>query len=283
MKCKYCKSENTIKYGKSNGKQCYYCKDCNHKFVDNGKFVKMRTKKEVIVAALDLYFEGLSVRKVKRQLGNILKVDVSQMAIWKWVVKYSELAKKFVDSIKLEIEGDWHVDETAIKCDGEHRWFWEMIDNETKFLMATHLSGERSIKETLKFFRQAKARSEKRPDKIIVDGLWSYKKAFNKVFYSRYKKHRVEFVRKAGIRARENNNVIERLHGTLKDRINVMRGLRDEETAKTVLNGWFVFYNFIRPHQSLDGETPAKTAGIDLEIDGWHEMIETATEYTVKN
>jgi len=77
----------------------------------------MRTEKDVIVAAFDLYFEGLSVRKARRQLANILRVKVSQMTIWKWIIKYSKLAKEFVDSLKLEnIGGNWHVDETTVRC-----------------------------------------------------------------------------------------------------------------------------------------------------------------------
>jgi transposase-like protein len=99
MKCKYCGSENVIRYGKSKGKQCYLCKDCKHKFVDNGSFVKMRTKDKVIVTALDLYFEGLSVRKVQRQIAKIFGVKVSQVAIWKWIMKYSKFVKEFVDNI----------------------------------------------------------------------------------------------------------------------------------------------------------------------------------------
>jgi len=52
---------------------------------------------------------------------------------------------------------------------------------------------------------------------LAVDGLWAYEKAFKKVFYSRYKEHRVEFVRRAGIKARETNNIVGRLHETLKE------------------------------------------------------------------
>lgn len=244
----------------------------------------MRTKKDIIVAALDLYFEGLSVRKVQRQLANILRVKVSQMTIWKWIIKYSKLAKEFVDSFKLEnIGGDWHVDETTVKCDGEFKWFWQIIDKETKFLIATHLSGERTIEEALKLFRQAKERVTERPNKIVGDGLWAYERAFKKVFYSRYKEHRVEFVRRAGIRARETNNIVERLHGTLKDRLKVMRGLKSEETAEIILSGWFVFYNFIRPHESLEGKTPEEVIGLDLGLKHkWHELIELATISQVK-
>lgn len=56
----------------------------------------MRTKDKVIVTALDLYFEGLSVRKVQRQIAKIFGVKVSQVAIWKWITKYSKLVKELL-------------------------------------------------------------------------------------------------------------------------------------------------------------------------------------------
>ena len=98
----------------------------------------------MVLTALDLYFEGLSVRKVQRQIAKIFGVKVSQVAIWKWIMKYSKLVKEFVDTLKFELSGNFHVDETMIKCDGEYKWFWEIIDNETKFLVATHLSGRKN-------------------------------------------------------------------------------------------------------------------------------------------
>jgi len=44
-----------------------------------------------------------------------------------------------------------------------------------------------------------------------------------------------------------------------------------------------VFYNFIRPHESLKGKTPAEAVGLDLGLKHkWHELIELATIYQVK-
>lgn len=34
-----------------------------------------------------------------------------------------------------------------------------------------------------------------------------------KVFYTKFKTNRVEWVRRVGIKARETNNIVERLHG----------------------------------------------------------------------
>ena len=75
--------------------------------------------------------------------------------------------------------------------------------------------------------------------------MWAYKKA-SRNFYSRYKEHRVEFVRKAGIKAREANNIVKRLHRTLRDRLRPLRSLKSEEIAKIWLDGWFIYYNLIR-------------------------------------
>jgi len=63
-----------------------------------------------------------------------------------------------------------------------------------------------------------------------------------------------------------NNNKVERLHGTIRERDKVMRGLKSEPTAKSMVNGYRAYYNFIRPHQALKGQTPAEKANINLEL-----------------
>ena len=52
--------------------------------------------------------------------------------------------------------------------------------------------------------------------------------------------------------------MIERLHGTIRQRNKIVRGLDDENTAQTMMDGMQIYYNFIRPHMALDGKTPAQ-------------------------
>ena len=54
-----------------------------------------------------------------------------------------------------QLLGISHVDETAIKCSGVQKWFWEMIDEQIRFLVAGHLSGSRTTEEALAVFEKS--------------------------------------------------------------------------------------------------------------------------------
>ena len=238
----------------------------------------MKTDKNLIISALNLYYDGLSLRKTQRNLKQIFSEKVSQVTILNWIRKYSKLVKEFVITLNPDLSGYWHEDETMLKCEGRNIWFWEMIDESTRFLVASHISGTRTIKDTIAIFKKGFDQSKKRPKIVFVDGSHVYHRAFNKVFYSRYKKDRVELVQRVGIRTRETNNMVERLHGTVKDRTKTMRGLKDYDSTKEILKGFTIHYNFVRPHQSLCGKTPAQVAGIE-NLDNWKNLIEQSTQY----
>jgi transposase-like protein len=91
---------------------------------------------------------------------------------------------------------------------------------------------------------------------------------------------RTEHIRVPNIRNRSNNNMVERLHGTIRERNKVMRGLEDDKTAQTIIDGFRIYYNFIRPHMALNGKTPAESAGISkLEKNKWRSLIKKSTQY----
>jgi len=281
MICKYCDSTHVVKNGKVKGKQQYLCKACEHQFVEGSAFPKMRTESRIISTSIDLYFEGLSVRKVQAQVEKIFGIHVSQMTVWKWVMKYSKLTSEFVETLKPQLLGIYKVDETAIKCRGIQKWFWEIIDEQTKFLVASHLSGTRTAKDAIALFEKSVRVAKKKPISVYVDGLPAYIQGYNKVFRTLRKDTRPELIRKVGLRAVNSNNTVERLHGTLKDRIKPMRGLKEEETVRTLLEGWVVHYNYVRRHQSLSGRTPAEACGIEEKND-WHTLVKEATKNLVE-
>ena len=45
-----------------------------------------------------------------------------------------------------------------------------------------------------------------------------------------------------------------------------MRYLPFDDTASILMDGFRNYYNFLRPHMGIDNNTPAKEAGLDLEL-----------------
>ena len=108
---------------------------------------------------------------------------------------------------------------------------------------------------------------------VVTDGLQAYQRAFKKEFYSRYKKDRVEHIRKPRFVDHTNNNIVERLNGTIREREKVTRNVKEQ--APTIIEGYRNYYNLVRPHQALNGKTPAEIANINLNLKGnkWLELI----------
>jgi transposase-like protein len=110
---------------------------------------------------------------------------------------------------------------------------------------------------------------------IVTDGSRAYQDAIPKEFYT-MKTPRTEHVRIPNI-DRSNDNMVERLHGTIRQRNKVMRGLDDMETAQTMMDGFRIYYNFIRPHTALNGKTPAQKANVETGKAEWTSLIKKAS------
>lgn len=279
--CKFCKSEQTVKNGNKSGLQRWLCKTCGHKFYETGNSMpRMRVPDHVIISGLSMYFDGLSSYKVAKQISEIFGETVSHKTVLKWITKFTKLCQPYVSQVleqQLKLSGKVHHDETEIRVGGEGRYFWESLDEDSRYIVAHMLGSTRTSEDATKVFKQIL--EKQRPNALFTDGSFAYDEAVRKVFYSRYKAAKVEWVRRVGIRARETNNIIERAHSTLKFRLHDTRGLKSDETAKTWLDFYMLGYNYCRVHSSIK-QTPAQAAG--MEIKGWKQLIESAQQYTTQ-
>ena len=56
-----------------------------------------------------------------------------------------------------------------------------------------------------------------------------------------------------------------------------MRGVKKMDTP--ILKGYQLFHNYIRPHESLNGKTPAEECGIKIEgANKWLTIIQNASK-----
>jgi putative transposase len=287
--CKSCGSLNIVKIGVRHNKygdaQRYFCKDCGHKFVNNKGFEKTKATSKAITIALDLYFKGVSQRKIVEHLKMFEGIKVTQPCVLKWIRKYLDLMKGYLDQFTPQLGCMWHSDETMINVrktepiDGEnYSWAWNLLDHETRFLIASEVTKHRNIEDARRVLQEAKQTANgQTPDFIITDKLPAYKQAVTKEFFT-LRKPRVQHVKLKNIREGTNNNFVERLHGTIKERTKVMRGLDTDESAQRMMDANRIYYNYLRPHTALNGKTPAEKAGIDLQLEGnkWKELIRRA-------
>jgi len=117
---------------------------------------------------------------------------------------------------------------------------------------------------------------------LITDGLPAYHDAYLKEFWTRRKETRTEHIQQITIRGDHNNNKMERFNGEVRDREKVMRGLKKDDTS--ILTGYQIFHNYIRPHEGLDGKTPAEACGIEVKgEDRWMTLIQNATHHPTVN
>lgn len=56
---------------------------------------------------------------------------------------------------------------------------------------------------------------------------------------------------------------MERLNGEIREREKTIRGLKRNDIP--ILKGNQIYHNYIRPHEALDGKTPADVCGIQIQ------------------
>jgi len=272
--CKFCHSLEIIKYGKKSGKQVYKCKTCKRKFVDNIDFENMKYNSKIIALTLDLYFRGLSLRKVSSHLKQFYNLDVSYMTVYRWIEKYIGIMNEYVNTVKPNIGDVWHTDEMMVNISGDWEYLWNCMDERTRFQLASVVSKERKVRDARMVFKKAKNNSGgRRPKYIVTDGLQSYKRAINKEFSTNNLD--TEHLYNVGLQHHPNNNHVERLHGTIREREKTMRGLKVDSTP--IIEGHRLYYNFIKPHEGLGGRTPSEEAGISIDGDNkWLSLMSVA-------
>lgn len=283
FQCPKCASINVVKFGWDSGKQVFKCKDCSHKFREVSLLKKAHYSPETVTLTLDLYFSGMSLRKIVRTVSAQVGIDISYGTIYAWIQKYIPLISEYVNKQKPQLSEAWHADEVYVKMRNgvdykvwKHIAFlWNVMDRKTRFMLASQVSPLRDRSGALDAFRQArKVAHGNYPEVVYTDSLKSY----NGIKYdNRAVGWNIRHVRNCGISKGHGatNNRIERANGTLRERIKVQRGWKSFESQ--IPEGMRIHYNFVKPHEALEGMTPAQRAGIPIQ-NNWRTLLEQAIQ-----
>jgi putative transposase len=237
ISCRYCGSSNVKRFGTYKETQLWWCKDCKRKFRESTALFKMKTPVEQVSGAMDMYYGGLPLdsiqRNIEQQYGNRL------------------------------------ADETVVRIGGRNVWFWDIIDRDSRYLLASHISRTRTIKDAQALMQEAYERAGKAPKKILTDKLAAYIDGIELTFGSDTRHVQTN----PFVGGDETTNIIERFHGTLKERTKIIRWFGNVETAKILTNGWLCHYNFCKEHTSLGDVPPAQKTGGKVPFTNWSEVV----------
>lgn len=193
----------------------------------------------------------------------------------------------FLGQIHLEFEpkikGRIHTDEKVIHVKKKKMYDMNSIDSKTKYVLAHLFVEKRTKKKVRELFKQIKdtcyeqiietyKREKQKPKKkrklvtFVSDGFENYKDGAK--HYFNYAAKIVFGVPIACIKykLKHNNNPIEKYNQDIKDQIKTKRHFGSFEGAEEFLDLRHIIKNFVNPHQSLKGRTPAETAEIKLHL-----------------
>ena len=267
--CPRCAGGQIVKIGFQRGQQRYRCKDCRKDFRANGKATGRRMDAELMGAAIQDHYDGKSYKKIAEAVEKEYDIpEPSKATVYEWVRDFSaEAVDEMKDHPAKTGGGDWVADELHFTVKGKKAYLWDIMDRDTRYILASHLSYRRDAPSARAMLRKALAASDGPPKTITTDKWRAYIKPIKELVPE------AKHIQSEGLAAEVNNNLSERLQGTYRDRVKTLRSLESIETGQRYLDGWTLNYNLFRKHEALKNKPPASKALKDPPFTEWTDVV----------
>ena len=221
---------------------------------------RMRHSAYLIFTVLSMYFFGKdSFRNIALLLNRLFNINLSHVSVSKWCVKFAPIFQNLNLSFlpRMNFDSDeWHADETVVKIRGKKHYLWFVVDSETRFVLGFFLGDRSSVSAHAIMSRVSKLG---KPQSIVTDRLPAYRIAIKT--HLRGCKH----IRVEDFDDWISNNLIESFNKTFKAWYKTKYGFDSYPSAHAMISVFVFHYNYLRPHSSLSGLTPAQVAGLNYD------------------
>jgi transposase, IS6 family len=133
----------------------------------------------------------------------------------------------------------WQVDETYVKVAGRWRYVYRAIDQSGQ-VVDVFVSIRRDAKAARRFFERAIGTTKVMPAEVVTDRAPTYPLVIEELLPAAW--HHTD---------RYANNQLEADHGRLKARLRLMRGLKQDHSARILIAGHAFVQNLRRGHYEL--------------------------------
>src|SRR3990167_7553300 len=292
LQCPKCSGKEVTKRGlritESREKiQKYFCKTCKHRFVLDTPYFRMRNKEQIITQTMDMYYSGMSFRKIADHLVRFFPKGVNASTIYRLIIKYVPIMENFTESQGIKagymLQGDeveYKRRASAKQRGVREEFFIDIIDTESRYIVSSNYAKDRMTNTLSKVYGNAKRKVGNQAKVISTDGLVGYPRVLKKTFSLLPQATRNPKIIHQVIKSDSGgfNYKVERFHNTLRERTKIMRGFHGCITsAQTLMKGYEIYYNWIRNNLALEGQTPSQIAVPNVQIqnkNGWLELIQ---------
>lgn len=235
----------------------------------------MRNDSNKITMCLDLYFRGVSLRKIQEHLSVFMPHNSSHQTILNWIRRYCTMIGNYTDQLQIKTSTQLTFDEMEFKTKGRQSYFFDVMDMESRYIIASDYFYKRGEQELKSVLMQASRKADTKPTDVYTDGLQVYPRLLRKCYGMNKKKsniqHHITKSSEDGF-----NWKIERLHENIRERTKIIRQFKSLDSAKAIMKGWEIFYNFCRKHQGINCYPYELATDLQLGMNKWLGLIKLA-------
>lgn len=233
---------------------------------------------------------GLSSRLTRNALKGIFGITVSHQTVLNYINSTAYFLSDFIDNNSPIPQGTTAADETYIIVNGSWTYTWFIIDSKTRAISGYNLSQDRGVQPALALLYNCYGAPDKNlsSPELVTDGNPSYDAAvmaYNDL--SKDKKAKLSKKTVIGLKNLDDESteyrrfkqLIERLNRTYKYHTRPRSGFKSFDGAVALTTLFVAYYNFMRPHSSLDDKVPLPLEEIDscdLMPEKWISIIKQA-------
>lgn len=220
----------------------------------------------VLTYTVDL---GLSARQTRNALQWIYGIELSHQTVINYANAAAGILSPLVDRWAPSPTGTVSADETYIIVDGVWHYTWFVIDSVSRAICGYNLSTTRGTEPALALFLQTFGHPQAAPTQTFTtvrDGNPAYDTAANAYNQMSENGRKIELKTVIGLENldaeseayRSFKQLVERLNRTYKFHTRPRSGFKSFDGAVNLTTLFVAFYNFMRPHGSLNGKPPVK-------------------------
>jgi len=234
---------------------------------------------------------GLSTRKTARILREIHGISVSHQTIANYAQTVAALMKPLVDNFEYELSDTLVGDETYVDVRRKHHYVFFFSDPHKKIITAYNIFEKRDTHAACQSIFDSLHKVPRMPKNltIITDANPIYNAA--QVFFDLHDLH-FDLIQVVGVSNKDATSkqyrpfkqIEERLNRTFKQNYYGTNGFHSLARANAYMVAYVAFFNFLRPHSSLNFNTPVQLDSFsdsDLMPDKWLKLLQLSTRYAL--